>query len=258
MTTNVFDKARNVLASDSRWSFQLRDGHFSHSPDRNVIPCVDNTGYDKITFDEDSGYLFAGDGQVIEQWKRWVAAPLQCVLPRPPTAQGFAVCITDLKTGEIRFEHGQRISDTDSRFAGTGSEPAYECWKVNRDAERSIVSACSLDVYSGGQVKFLHGRETIHHNLQTATPFSAINALFLTQGMVIYMNENQGQTAIPIDRAAQQDPRIKDLVERVKVGAVSATAPSGFDPVVWTPADHARLDQALEDRAKKRALKAKT
>ncbi len=72
------------------------------------------------------------------------------------------------------------------------------------------------------------------------------------------MNQNQGQTAIPIGQAAQQDPRIKDLVERVKVGAVSATALSGFDPVVWTPADHARLDQALEDRAKRRALKAKT
>ncbi len=47
MTTNIFDKARNVLASDSRWSFQLREGHFSHGSDRNVIPCVDNTGYDK-------------------------------------------------------------------------------------------------------------------------------------------------------------------------------------------------------------------
>ncbi len=198
MTTNIFDKARNVLSSDSRWSFQLREGHFSHGSDRNVIPCVDNTGYDK-----------------------------KSAIPTP-----------DLR--------------------GQDQNPLMNVGKSTGMPRRSIVSACALDVYSGGEVKFLQGRETLRHNLQTDTPFSAINALFLTQGMVIYMNQNQGQTAIPIGQAAQQDPRIKDLVERVKVGAVSATAPSGFDPVVWTPADHARLDQALEDRAKRRALKAKT
>ena len=43
--------------------------------------------------------------------------------------------------------------------------------------------------------------------------------------------------------------------DKIKVGQLSAEAPSGYDPVVWTPADELRLDSALAKRAAHRLQK---
>ena len=66
------------------------------------------------------------------------------------------------------------------------------------------------------------------------------------------MYTSSGTKATPILEAAKEDPRVQELVEAVRKGQISAEAPSGYDPVVWTPADEARLDAALAKRSEKR------
>lgn len=248
MTTNVFCKKNNVLASDSRWSYRPLDDGVAVT---RAIAFVDNAGYDKMAFDIDTGYMFAGPLDVIAKWREWALSPNQQIMPRPAVAPDFAVCMTDLTSGDIFMEHGQKVSDTFCRMAGTGAKHAYECWAVNQDAMRAVESAAKADVFSGGNVKFLMdgGRS---HNLDFSVPVGAIRDEFLKRGMVMYIDERK---AIPVHEAAKNDPRIGNLLDAVIKGQLSAEAPSGLDPVVWTPSDEKRLDDALAARAARRAAR---
>lgn len=245
MTTNIFCKGNNTLASDSRWSFLVRDGERLVST--TAIGYIDNTGYDKIVYDEDTGFVFAGNGPLIDQWRQWVLNG-NVLTPRPPVATDFAVCMTDLENSNIIFDHGQKVRHDDCRTAGTGAHPAYDCWNVNKDAKRAVISASAVDPMSGGEVKYLVGSSR-QHNLDFSTSFDSIAEQFLQKGMVMYMNS---QIPIPLDKAAVNDPRIEHLRNNVAKGAITAVAPSGYDPVVWTPSDEARLDAALAERAARR------
>lgn len=247
MTTNVFCIKSNMLASDSRWSYKELDDRINTTY---AIAYVDDTGYDKIAFDEDTGYIFAGPGETIDKWRTWALSKNQSVMQRPAVANNFAVCMTDLATAEIIMEHGQKISDEFCRTAGTGAKPAYECWTTNGNARRAVDSAKMLDHFSGGDVKFLCGT-TRKNNLDFSATFSSIAQQFLNKGMVMY--PASPNPPIPIVQAANDDPRIRALVDKVKLDQLSAEAPSGFDPVVWTPADEQRLDAALAKRAERRA-----
>ncbi len=248
MTTNVFCRKSNVLASDSRWSYKIID-EFA-IPSARAVAYVDDTGFDKIAFDEDTGFLFAGPGDVIERWRQWVEAKSP-VMKRPDVAPNFAVCMTDLDSVEILFEHGQKVQDEHCRTAGTGAKPAYDCWVVNADAQRAVTSAIGRDLLSGGSVKFLNGTDRTH-NVNPTVDFASVATAFLAKGMVMYPATPK---AVPLEQAAKEDPRIAQLVAQVKGNQLSAEAPSGYDPVVWTPADEARLDEALAKRAAKRASK---
>lgn len=249
MTTNAYDKSKVMLATDSRWSFrEVTDGIRSSV----FVAFIDDTGFDKIASDDECAYMFAGPGPLIDQWKKWVVSPNQAILPRPPVATDFAICAVDMESGNIWFEHGQKVSDSDCRFAGTGAKHAYDCWSVNRDVRRSIASATNGDHLSGGTVMHFCCR-TRETNLQAQIDFASITNLFLEKGMVMYPAT---KAPLPIREAAQNDPRIASFVEEIRRGQVSAEAPSGYDPVVWTPADEARLDEAIAQRRRARLNKA--
>jgi hypothetical protein len=106
-------------------------------------------------------------------------------------------------------------------------------------------------VFSGGKVKYLMDRGGTH-NLDFSTPATSIRDEFLKRGMVMYIADRK---PVPVDEAAQNDPRIKGLLERVQKGQIQAEAPNGLDPVVWTPSDEKRLDDALAARAARRAAR---
>lgn len=246
MTTNVFCKKKNILASDSRWSFKPINDRVAATF---AVAYIDNTGYDKIVYDGDTGFIFAGSIDVIDKWRDWVISPLQQSLKRPDVADDFSICMTDLDTGDILYEHGQKVSGEFCRMAGTGAKAAYECWDVNGDAKTAVISATKADVFSGGEVKYLEGGNR-KNNLNFTVSKLFIKEQFLKKGMVMYTATNQAP--IPLEQA-KSDPRIQQLVSAIEKDTISAEAPSGFDPVVWTPADENRLDAALATRAAKRA-----
>lgn len=238
MTTNVYDKDKSLLTTDSRWSYRpLSDG----VPSTQVVAYVDDTGFDKIAFDDVAVFMFAGPGDLIDRWKTFVSSPNKVLLRRPDVARTFAICMILKSSGEIVMEHGQKIKGSGFRFAGTGAEPAYECWSSNKDPKKAVKSATTKDPLSGGTVKFFQSQDGTH-NLDTGVAFSSVAEQFLAKGQVMYTAQN---AIVPVAQAAQQDPRIAALVAKVQKGGVSAEAPSGYDPVVWTPEDEQRLDDAL-------------
>jgi hypothetical protein len=238
MTTNVYDYAAKQLASDSRWSFSLKDGGFLYA-----VVYVDNTGFEKIEYQPDYSYLFAGRSDLIDEWKKWARSPNKILIPRPPVIDDFALCIIHSETGEIKFEHGQKIVGSDHRFAGTGAHPAYYCWLKNKCSQKAVESASSVDIFSGGEVKYL-SLEQKQHNLNQITSHESINEITLRKGMVMSLPVTQ---PVPLHEAAEKDPRVKDFTTKIANGEVSAEAPSGRDKIVWTDSDVKRLDDALSE-----------
>lgn len=241
MTTNVYDKNAGLLTSDSRWSFKLiSDGAVKSTI---ALLYVDDTDFDKIEPQPDYSYIFAGPSDLISRWKTWINSPTRNVEQHPGFANDFALCIIETATGEVMDEHGQRIKDNHYRFAGTGATAAHSCWMSNKCAKRAVDSAKVRDYFSGGTVKYLRLSDQ-DHNLNVSGKIESINKRTLQKGMVMYISGNQG--AIPIDQASANDPRIKELADKIAKGDVSAEAPCGLDTVVWTESDVQRLDSTLK------------
>lgn len=243
MTTNVFDKTAGVLASDTRWSFRLiQDGPIKSTL---ALLYVDDTGFEKIEYQPDYSFIFAGPSDLIDRWKKWINSSTRSLENPPGVANDFALCIIDMATGEVLEEHGQRIRDDLYRFAGTGAEPAHNCWKENKDPKRAVASATAAgaDIFSGGEVKYLNIKDA-SHNLNVSGTYELINQLTLKRGMVMYLSGNHAP--MPIDEAAANDPRIKDLANKIAKGEVAAEAPCGLDTVVWTDTDVQRLNASLK------------
>jgi hypothetical protein len=241
MTTNVFDKSAGILASDTRWSFRLvQDGPLKSTL---ALLYVDDTGFEKIEHQPDYSYIFAGPSDLIDRWKKWINSETRNVEAPPGVANDFALCIVEMATGEVIEEHGQRIRDALYRFAGTGAEPAHNCWKTNKDPRKAVQSAAAGDIFSGGEVKYLSLKDS-SHNLDGSGTYESINQLTLKRGMVMYLSGNHAPMSI--DEAAANDPRIKHLAQKIAKGEVAAEAPCGLDTVVWTDTDVQRLNASLQ------------
>lgn len=238
MTTNVFDVKAAVVASDSRWSYTIKDGEALRA-----VVYVDDTGFDKMVFGEGACAVFAGRSNLIDHWKDWIRSKNKVVLRRPMTEDNFSMCVVNAATGALIFEHGQKIVDDHYRFAGTGAKHAHTCWINNRDAIKAVRSAAVNDQYSGGEVKYFNIKSQ-DHNVSAAGMYQAINDAVIERGIVMYPTY-EGKT-VPIQDAAKTDPSISTLVRNIKTGDAIAEAPSGRDTVVWTDTDLKRLDDSLE------------
>jgi hypothetical protein len=239
MTTNVYDESLKMFCTDSRWSFDIRLAGGAHY----AILYVDDTGFEKIESQPDYSFMFAGNSKLINEWKHWIRSPNKVVLPKPATADDFAVCMVETSTGKIVFEHGQKISGSDHRFAGTGAYDAYKCWNLHKNPKKCIESASKVDVYTGGNVIFLDmGKKT--SNIPTEADLREINNLTLKKGMIMYIQTTLDK-AITVKEASEKDSLIKNFVEKVANGSAQAEARSGLDKIVWTDADKERLDDAL-------------
>jgi hypothetical protein len=240
MTTNVVDGRQQALASDSRWSFMIEGIGYDR---KHAFVYVDDTQFDKIELAGDDALIFAGPASLIAEWKAWARFPVRGLMNRPGLVTDFSICMIDVPSKTVFFEHGQKITGTDHRFAGTGAKGAYDCWSVNYDAQRAVKSAYTLDVFSGGAVRFLDLNARAH-NLGNEVDPGTINKAALHSGVVMYTNHKE----VPIQEAMKDDPIVRKAVDKIANGSVSAQAPAGKDPVVWTDADVARLDAALKKR----------
>ena len=238
MTTNVFDVKAAIIASDSRWSFTLKDGAALRA-----VVYADDTGFDKMVFGEGVCALFAGRSNLISLWKDWIRSNNKVVLRRPITEENFSMCVVSATDGKLIFEHGQKITDDHYRFAGTGAKPAHTCWLTNKDAIRAVQSAALNDHYSGGEVKYFKVN-TQDHNISSTGQYSAINEAIFKRGIVMYPTY-EGKK-VSIQDAASKDPQIGELMKKIASGDAVAEAPSGHDPVIWTETDIKRLDNSLE------------
>jgi hypothetical protein len=237
MTTNVYDLSVGILASDSRWSGDA-DGYLFY---------VDDVGYQKIVFDSKIAILFAGNLDIIDVWKKWFSGGRYGIVPQ--VNNYLSLCIVDLDTGAVRKDHGIKLMSpcNSARFAGTGSPHALQCWTENKDAIKSVQTACGLDMKSGGKVNFLN-RTTKENNVNNSAMIDQVMSSFLQKGEMIMVNSDKKQIPIPIGDAINNDATAKAAFGKVMGGGSSSIcAPFIGMGTPWTAEEQAELYSILSE-----------
>lgn len=192
------DRVAGVLSTDSRWSILSNDGEW--------LAFVDDTDYDKLVCMRSAGFLFAGDLPLIDAWKQYVLAGMKKGT-RPEVIQRTKISViqVDLTTGDIVFQSHKMLramfgSAVRAVFAGTGAEPAKDCWDKNKCAVTAITSASAKDKRSGGKVVYLRRSPRGGNEVNTTT---ADQVMQIIKDRGFLMNTSNAQPVIvPITTAA--------------------------------------------------------
>jgi len=250
MTTNVYDLTAGLLTSDSRWSCELEN---------DWIAFVDNTGCNKIVFDDELAMLFAGDIDIIELWKCWIANGRKGTHPPVDdsmSGDSISVIIVDISDGGVVFETDYLLKSiapsfsVEAVYSGTGGTYAKNCWQENRCAKRAVETAMRSDIFSGGDV--LHYcRNSLTTNVPTPIQSEDVNRLMKERG---YMQKNIGSQAVLIRDAANDlsNPELHSLATKVMSGKVKLSAPFPGMNQPWTNEKKAELNTVLNKYAPKK------
>jgi hypothetical protein len=221
MTTNVLDLPSSIAATDSRWSMIIKN---------RWIVFVDDAEFEKIDVSYPYLSVFAGDGWLIQQWKDWMHSEKQ--EGPPPTERCgcmISVTVTDMPKGSVLFERGQQVAEEMARFAGSGAFHAYEHWKRNFDAVAAVKFAMSVDMFSGGSVKF-YCFSTGENNLCDTIRLNDLRRKLKTEGWRIDMNSNA--PAIKIADVLKDNEDFLAALEDAERGEGHFVAP---DPAMYIP-----------------------
>lgn len=254
MTTTIYDGLKRVVGSDSRWSCFAENvnGDFrvcSHSKATHIV-YVDDTGFGKILLRQDIVLCLAGNGGLIEQWKRWWRAH-SLVKNYPPftTASGDYVALyaVDLKTNEM-YPLSNQIDcsyvDPNTRqvkalFSGSGGAIAFQAWCATMNVITSIKFAISYDCCSGGGVRFIDYAAKQQDLEDSFHTMLEVKDKLITGGFVMDLNI---RNAMPITDA-QFDSLRQDLSAQISaIGAPLAPTTQ----VVWDESAFARLDALVD------------
>lgn len=236
MTTNVYDTPAGILASDSRWS----GGNASY------LFYVDDIGYEKIVFDSKMAILFAGNIEIIDAWKSWFSGGRN--EPIPDVNEQLSLCVIDLQSGDVKLDHGTKLTSQckTARFAGTGSPHALQCWATHKDPIKSVETACSLDMKSGGKVNFFN-RITKDNNVTNYATVQDVLDSFLVKGEMVMINTNQKQAPIPISEAKKDQAANEVLNKIISRGGSSVCAPFIGMGTPWTEEEKNELYAILKE-----------
>jgi hypothetical protein len=237
MTTNVFDEVLGVMATDSRWSVQYGE----------YIVYIDDSGYEKILICHNHAVMFAGNGNLIQQWKDWMnSMPVDA--SNQPAVEGICVCIVDMGTKKVKSSVKQLVLPSGGYFAGSGQLYAVHCWLKNSNSYTAVETAKANDKLSGGDVKFYDftsGKNNLNLNYPAnVMSIQMVNTALLKRGLV--MKTATGATqAIPYAVAANDDPELENVGLKIMSGELSASAPSEGMYSPWTEEEKLGLKTAL-------------
>lgn len=235
MTTNAYDATAGVLASDSRWS--------ARTPSKSAFIYVDDTGFDRLALTEagDLAGMFAGDLKIISDWKKWFCGQDSRVT-LSPSPDGTNICLVDTNTRDVVYEYKQDVSGPNHRFTGTGSYHAHECWQQNGCAIRAVETAMSIDMASGGTVRFFK-IATKELNFSNETDAGVVLKGIAEKGMVMYTNVKND--AVPIREAAMNDTEIQDVIKNAIGGVLQVSAPCVGAIGPWPAEEKEKLKSVL-------------
>ena len=242
MTTNVYDGLKGVLATDSRWS--CRRGRY--------LIYIDNTNFHKIEVFENTAFMFAGNGRLIQQRKDWIkSSPTD--ESGVPDVNGICISGIDTLTKQVKFSEGMSINMSSAIFAGSGAPYAYGCWMQNKNAQKAVDSAKMIDPATGGDVKFLDFSRKIDNlaveNLFLPSNIDQVNIALNSEGIIMDIS-NQTRIDSPfkvsdLSAAASASPDLKQLKEDLSSNPLSAEAPCDAMYSEWTAEATSRLSSFL-------------
>jgi len=205
---------------------------------------IDDIGFEKICFDDDYAYMFAGDGSLIQMWKQWISSPVKSLLqiPNIPDGMPFSICIVDCSSGFIKADFGVISGGLLVRFAGSGREPARECWSKNKCARKAVMSAIAIDRCSGGNVKYLE-ISSKKNNLNDVNSIADVSRELKTKGKVMFPNQHGIVKSI----ADVDDQFVQKQVDKIVAGEASLGAPVGDAHATWTSEDNEKLHSVMKE-----------
>ena len=243
MTTNVYDASGGVLATDSRWSYQ--HGWF--------LIYIDETAFEKLEVIGNFAFMFAGRGQVIQNWKTYLRSkPTDG--SNMPDCDGMCMSGVNTTTGAIRFAEGNSVSREGATFAGSGSKHAVECWLRNRNAKRSVESAKVFDPATGGRTMYYElnggGHNLAQGHVGLPGTIADVDKALLTRGIIMdtrplqapgvpFPLSNGASTPAPASDVDKKE--IDELMRKLQTGEASAEAPCDGMYSEWTPEAKDRL-----------------
>lgn len=187
--------------------------------------------------------MFAGSLQVIHQWKLWAIYDKK--INTRPLPHGIALCMISRKNHLVELcfvDHVEFNSKQEPQafFAGSGYDKALSCWKVNQSVKQAIETAKSLDVYTGGEVRYFDLNSNLH-NLNLEHRAESISETFKKGYMVNTQNSN---THLAIQDNLEH-PVVKDFLADLVQGNAALQAPSPIANRLWTQEQIDALDVAL-------------
>jgi hypothetical protein len=239
MTTNVYDRKAGIMASDSRWSVQYG----------NYLLYVDDIGVDKITPYQGHVAMFAGDSREILIWKNWLLTnPTDLSLMPEPNKVN--ICLAREKDLDVIFEYRVLTVPGVAYFGGTGGIEALKCWVNNGCAKKSVATASSIDMCTGGQVMFydLNNRDSnltaFLSGTAPITPEYIANQV-ITRGT--FMTMPAGLNGISsVEQSISNNSILNEIKRKLADGSLSATAPFEGMNEPWPSAEKQKLRDAFQ------------
>lgn len=238
MTTNAIDRVNAVVASDSRWSKEIGP---------NLLAFVDNTGFDKLANRASASMLFAGDGVLIQQWKRWFRAEKLDYMLLPPVhrneggrAVNLSISIVEKPSCKVLFDWGGWLLHGDqASFSGSGAAFARDCYGVNGCGKTAIGTACLHDPATGGETKFVELSTGAHNLSMYECTLEEATQQINEKGFVMDTTTN---VITPIREFQQMPGNALQALGDDR----SLSAPTGLPSRCWTDAEQHSLRSALE------------
>lgn len=244
MTTTVCDFINRVVASDSRWSTKLDSlGLLNH------VLFVDDTGFGKLSIRGNFVLCLAGDGKLIELWKRWWKAPVLYTEYPPVESESGAVVIYAINSETNQLEFCTQLScahlDSDTRdlqavFTGSGETAALSTWQSVKCAKTAVEKAKQYDVFTGGKVRFV---DLGSYEMDIEDEVDSLDDVLVQlqeRGYVMRLDDPK-KTLIP---AKEFDA--KTISALASTGKLHLSAPCGNEAVVWDEAAKSRLSSFVD------------
>ncbi|ELY4571755.1 hypothetical protein SM001_003602 [Cronobacter sakazakii] len=249
MTTTIYDRLSKAVTSDSRWSCDLDSfdpGYEGH------ILYVDDTGFGKLAIRDDTVMVLAGNGILIEQWKRWLTRevlsfdeemPALCI----PGQMPFSIYLIEMSSNTVLFDEGHKhtifnleANEVLAAFSGSGSMHAADNWIGTVCARTAIDYAKTKDHYTGGTVRYVDFASKKCDLETNLTTIQEVVNLMLERG---YIMDTKKPGSAPVSISAQEVAHVRQLLAS---GALMPSAPVGKGAKEWDEKSKAKFIKAIE------------
>lgn len=244
MTTNAIDRAKLIVTSDSRWSVPI-----PNEVNPTHVAYVDDTGFEKISTSEVATLVFAGDGELISEWKSWFQqenAPDWATMPETERVvdgrlSDISICVVT-PAGRVIHDSGKCVMHGEAaRFSGSGAFLARNCYVENSCVIKAIDTAGVGDPYTGGTTKYLELHSRLHNLTEKESTLQDAERELSERGKI--MDLATGVVTSLKDALESQS----DALEALKSGGAHLSAPTGQQSRKWSDGEKAALRAALEE-----------
>lgn len=248
MTTNAIDRKKLIVSSDSRWSIPLPN---ARNPTHVVY--IDDVGFDKISTSDYATLVFAGDGVLITEWKKWfrVDDPDWDAMPDTERQDGtgyrcISICVIEAD-GTVLFDFGQCLLHGEhARFAGSGATYARDCFGRNGCSIQSIDTAGKTDPYTGGTTMYLELSTGVNNLSKNERTLQDAGLELNDRGYIMDLANN---VVKPLKEANKTQ---SEALKALEAGAFGFSAPMGQADRKWTDEERQALKNALMQAHKRK------